>query len=232
MKKVFKALGILLSVLLTILIICATVVGLSGWTFYKKTVEERPISGIVEEIRQRDNYIKIEDVTKTFTDAVVAIEDHRFLEHGGIDILTTTRVLFENIFSMSLDQGGSTITQQLARNFYFTQEKKFTRKVAELFVALDLEKNYSKEEILELYINIIYFGNDQYGVQDAALYYFNKTPAELDLNESTWLAGLPQAPSVYSVDEEKGKQRQQQVAQAMAEYQYISKDEASDISEP
>ena len=120
MKKVFKALGILLSVLLTILIICATVIGLSGWTFYKKTVEERPISGIVEEIRQRDNYIKIEDVTKTFTDAVVAIEDHRFLEYGGIDILTTTRVLFENIFSMSLDQGGSTITQQLARNFYFT----------------------------------------------------------------------------------------------------------------
>ena len=142
MKKVFKALGILLSVLLTILIICATVIGLSGWTFYKKAVEERPISGIVEEIRQRDNYIKIEDVTKTFTDAVVAIEDHRFLEHGGIDILTTTRVLFENIFSMSLDQGGSTITQQLARNFYFTQEKKFTRKVAELFVACLLYTSY------------------------------------------------------------------------------------------
>lgn len=232
MKKIVKAISALLLIAIIGLIAIVTVIGLLGWQQYKQVTQQQPLADIVEQIQSRDDYVQLKDVSEDFLDALVAIEDHRFWTHSGFDMLTTTRVLFENILSMSLSQGGSTITQQLARNFYFTQEKKFTRKVAELMVAQDLEENYSKEDILELYVNIIYFGNDLNGIGQASAFYFDKTPAELDLNESSWLAGLPQAPSVYSVDKEKGRQRQKQVAAAMAQYHYITTEQAAGVTLP
>ena len=117
-----------------------------------------------------------------------------------------------------MDYGASTITQQVGRNIYFTQEKSPIRKIAEIFVAFDLEKNYTKDEILELYINIIYFGNGYYGIYDASKGYFDKKPSELDFYESTYLAGLPNAPSMYSSDDKLGEERRLQVVEALNRY--------------
>ena len=158
-----------------------------------------------------------------YQNAVIAVEDHRFEKHGGIDIIGTCRAIVTNITSFSLVEGGSTITQQLARNLYFTQEQSFTRKIAELLVAFDLEKNYSKDQILELYINTIYFGEGYYGIKEACEGYFDKEPMDMTFDEMTLLAGIPNAPSVYSLNAnpDLAKQRQQHVINAMKEYGYI-----------
>ena len=158
-----------------------------------------------------------------YQNAVIAVEDHRFEKHGGIDIIGTCRAIVTNITSFSLVEGGSTITQQLARNLYFTQEQSFTRKIAELLVAFDLEKNYSKDQILELYINTIYFGEGYYGIKEACEGYFDKEPLELTFDEITLLAGLPNAPSAYSLsdNEDLARRRQQIVINQMKKYNFI-----------
>ena len=132
---------------------------------------------------------------------------------------------------MSLAEGGSTITQQLAKNVYFTQRKEFTRKIAEIFMAFEFEKECSKQEIFELYVNTIYFGDGYYCVYDAAQGYFDKIPKDMNLYESTLLAGIPNAPSVYSpnVNPELSKQRQAQVLYKMLKYNFISQDQANKI---
>ena len=124
---------------------------------------------------------------------------------------------------MSLAEGGSTITQQLAKNMYFTMEKKFTRKVAEVFVARKLEQMYTKDEILEMYINVAYFGDGLYGLKEAANGYFDKEPLELTFDEITLLAGLPNAPSAYSLsdNEDLARRRQQIVINQMKKYNFI-----------
>ena len=127
----------------------------------------------------------------------------------------------------SLIEGGSTITQQLAKNMYFSQEKKFTRKVAEVFVSNDIENLCDKETIFELYINSIYFGSGYYTVYDAAHGYYGKDPADLNDYECTMLAGVPNAPSVYSpdVNPKLAEERRQQVLECMVENGYIEEGE-------
>lgn len=215
-KLIFK---IILWVFILLFVICSIFLGL-GYIKYKEAVDEKSINTVVSEIKGNEDYIKIEDVSADYKNAVVAIEDHRFYNHKGIDVLSILRSTYVNIRTKSLDYGASTITQQVGRILYFDQEKSPIRKVAEIFVAFDLEKNYSKDEILELYINIIYFGNGYYGIKDASEGYFNKTPDELTLYEATYLAGLPNAPSVYSEDEELGEERRLQVVEAMEKYGY------------
>ena len=118
-----------------------------------------------------------------------------------------------------MEQGGSTITQQLAKNLYFTQEKKFSRKIAELFLSFDLEKNYSKDDILEIYVNTIFFGRGGSGITDASKTFFQKNPSDLNDYESTFLAGIPNAPSIYSEDKKLGEERRLQVVQAVEKYE-------------
>ena len=199
---------------------------------YKEKIFKKKIEKKVEKIKEYDNYISISEVPETYKNATIAIEDHRFYSHGAIDVFTTARSFIENIRNKELSNGGSTITQQVARNMYFTQEKSFVRKVAELFVAVDLEKNYSKDEILEMYINIIYFGDGYTGLKQASYGYYRKSPSKLSLTEQTMLAGIPNAPSIYSpnVNPELAKKRQQKVLDAMVKYGYISKAEANNIS--
>ena len=116
----------------------------------------------------------------------------------GVDPLAIVRALWTDLKTKSLAEGGSTLTQQLAKNVYFTQEKHFARKAAELFAAVDIEKHYGKQQIFEMYVNTIYFGSGYYGIAEAAQGYFGKTPAELTSAECVLLAGLPNAPSAYS----------------------------------
>ncbi len=217
-------------ILILIIIACAFVI-YKGHVMYENVIAKESIESKVKKIKEYDNYVSIKDVPDTYKNATIAIEDHRFYSHHGIDIITTIRSFLQNIKNKELSNGGSTITQQVARNFYFTQEKSFIRKIAELFVAFNLESNYNKDEILEMYLNIIYFGDGYKGLKQASYGYFRKAPSKLSLDEQTILAGIPNAPSVYSpnANPELTKKRQEMVLDAMVKYNYISKSEADKI---
>lgn len=219
--------------IICILIIIAMVgkIFVEGYFMYKEAVNKVSIEDKVNKIRSNKNYVKIEDMTKDYTNAVIAIEDHRFKQHGGIDYVATFRAVIKNITDGELSEGGSTITQQLAKNMYFTQEKKFERKVAELLVAFNLEEKYSKEDILEMYINIAYFGEGYIGIGEACRGYLYKEPKDMTLYESSLLAGLPNAPSVYALNANPklAKERQAQVLESMVKYNYISNEQAKEV---
>ncbi len=142
--------------------------------------------------------VKLSAMPKNLTNAVVAIEDERFYSHSGVDIIAITRAVFSDLFSMSIAQGASTITQQLARNALLNHEQTFLRKIKEILLAIKIERKYSKPEILQMYINQVYFGHGVYGVQAAAREYFNKNASDLILSECAYLAGVPQSPNYYS----------------------------------
>lgn len=229
-KKKRKPLNPIIKILLLIffvfLVIC-NVIFYKGYITYQAATNEVSIEEKIDEIKSQDNYTKIEDVSDYYKDAVIAVEDHRFYKHKGIDLISTFGALFSNIKTQSLGMGGSTITQQLAKNMYFSQKKEFTRKVAELFVAIDLEKKLTKDEILELYVNIIYFGDGYYGIENACEGYYDKKANELTLEEAIMLAGLPAAPSVYSptVNKDLANQRYKQVESAMKKYGYLKSED-------
>lgn len=204
-----------------------------GYDMYKEAIQETPLEEKVEEIKSKANYTKISELPQMYLDAVISVEDHRFYKHSGIDVIAIGRALINDIKAMDFVEGGSTITQQIAKNEYFTQEKRITRKIAEVFMAFEIEKKYSKNEILELYINTIYFGNGYYNIKDACKGYFGKSPNEMTAGKCIMLAGIPNAPSVYNPKEnlKLAKERQKQVADKMVEYGYLSKEKEDEILE-
>ena len=216
-KLLFK---LLFWIFIILFILLSIILGL-GYFKYNKATENISLVDRVEEIKKDKNYIKLSDISNDYKNAVISIEDHRFYDHHGIDVLSIIRSTYVNFKSKSLTYGASTITQQVGRLMYFSQEKSFVRKVSEMFVAFELEKNYSKDEILELYLNLIYFGNGCYGINEASQGYFNKSPKDLSLYEATYLAGLPNAPSIYSENKELAEERRLQVENAMKKYGYI-----------
>ena len=227
MKTFLKIIFVIVLVSLSIGLL---VIG-NGYNMYKEAIQNEPLEQKVEEIKQKINYTQINEVPKIYQNAVIAVEDHRFYSHNGIDIIAIGRAFVNDIKAMSFVEGGSTITQQLAKNIYFTQEKKITRKIAEVFMAFEIEKNYSKEEILELYLNTSYFGDGYYTVKEASLGYFGKEPNKMTDSESIMLAGIPNAPSVYSPTKnpELAKERQKQVVEKMVKYGYLEESEAIEI---
>lgn len=175
--------------------------------------------------------VKISETPKDLQNAFVAAEDVRFYEHHGIDPRGILRALYNNILSRdSTGQGGSTITQQLARNAFLTQEQTLKRKLLEAVLAIEIERKYSKQEILEMYMNQIYFGQGCYGVQTASHVYFNKDVKDLTLAQSAMLAGLPNSPNYYSPFRslEAAKYRQGIVLDQMAKYGYITQAQADE----
>ena len=204
-----------------------------GYQVYKEAESQTSLAEKVEEIQGKDTFTSMEDLPETYVNAVVAVEDKRFFSHSGIDFLAVGRALLHDIQAGRYVEGGSTITQQLAKNLYFSQEKQLTRKIAEVFVALDLEKHYSKDEIFELYVNSIYFGDGYYGIGSASQGYFEKDPAEMSEYESTLLAGVPNAPSRYAPSKhlELAEKRQLQVLRRMEACGYYSKEEAETVAE-
>lgn len=203
----------------------------NGYDMYKNAISEIPLTEKVKTIKEKENYTKIEEVPQMYKNAVISVEDHRFYKHCGIDIIAIGRAVVNDIKAMSFVEGGSTITQQLSKNIYFTQEKKITRKIAEVFMAFEIEKNYDKDEILELYLNTTYFGDGYYTVKEACKGYFNKELNEMTDYESILLAGIPNAPSVYALtsNPDLAKQRQKQVINKMIKYGYLKKSEADTI---
>ena len=231
MKSLFKGIkGIIILIFLIILFVVGYFV-YDGYKLYKSVIEEISIEDKIDQIQSNEEYISIDQISKDYLNAVIAVEDKRFNEHLGIDIYSIGRALLNNIENKKIIGGGSTITQQLAKNMYFDQKKRLTRKVAELFVVFNLEENYSKEEILELYVNVIYFGDGYYGIKEASNGYFDKEPSELDLNEATLLAGIPNAPSVYQLsnNSEYTYQRQIIVINAMVDCGYLDEEIANNL---
>ncbi|MBQ9280217.1 MAG: transglycosylase domain-containing protein [Clostridia bacterium] len=198
---------------------------------YQTAIEETPMSTMILEIRSKENYTKLEEMPEIYKEAVIAVEDHRFYYHNGIDIVSITRAIVNDLKSKSFAEGGSTITQQLAKNTYFTQEKKIVRKIAEVFMALEYETECEKDQILELYLNTCYFGEGCYTVKEASDVYFDKLPIDMTDYESTMLAGIPNAPSVYAPTKnpDLARQRQRQVLDKMVEYGIISVERAQEI---
>lgn len=223
-RKLFIALVILAIIICSILF-------LIGHSYYSKALKEKPLINRVDEITSQKNFIKFEDMSSYYRNAVISVEDHRFYDHGPVDFIAIARAIFINIKNREFQEGGSTITQQVAKNIVFNQESTWVRKIAEIFAAYDLEKNYTKNEIFELYVNTAYFGDGYYGIYDASYGYYNKSPKDLNLDESSMLAGVPNAPSVYAptVNPDLAKKRQYHVLNTMLEYGYITKDEALSI---
>ncbi len=194
-----------------------------GYNYYKDALNEKSLTEMAAEIRSNENYTDIDQMPQIYKNAVIAVEDKRFYNHSGIDLIAIGRAVYHDIKAGSFVEGGSTITQQLAKNQYFSQDKDITRKIAEVFMAIDMEKRFTKDEILELYLNSIYFGDGYYCVADAANGYFGKSPNEMTDDEATLLAGVPNAPSVYAptVNPELARQRQKQVVAQMIDCGFL-----------
>ena len=228
MKKfIFK----LFITLLILILLVGTFIFLIGYGYYSNTLHEKSLTERVDEIINDEHFVPFSKLSEDYINAVIAVEDHRYYEHGPVDFIGITRALYTNIRDKEFDEGGSTITQQVAKNVIFNQDKTLIRKVGEIFGAYNLEKNYSKEEILALYVNTNYFGDGYYGIYDASIGYYNKNPKDLSLDEASMLAGVPNAPSVYAptVNPDLAQKRQAHVLNRMVKYGYISQEEADKI---
>ena len=172
--------------------------------------------------------VSIDKIPKHVQQAFIAIEDNRFYEHSGIDYRGTARALVSTLSGREV-QGGSTITQQLAKNAFLTQERSIIRKIKEAFIAKELEHKYTKDEILTMYLNQIYFGQGAYGIESASLYYFGKHVQNLDIAEAATLAAIPKSPNYYNPFEnpKESKNRQELVIDQMVKYGFISADSAT-----
>lgn len=222
------------NVIKTTIIVLVLLIGYfiySGYSMYKNALNKVPINKMVSMIKSKDNYTKVEDISVTYKNAVVAIEDHRFYKHGGMDLASILRAFLTDIKTLSFKEGGSTITQQLSKNIYFTQDKKIERKIAEVFMAIDIEKKYSKNEILELYLNTSYYGNGYYSIKEATLGYFNKLPSSLSDKESVSLAGIFSAPSYYNpnYNAKINTKRKKIVVSKMIKYGYLDSNKAIEL---
>ena len=217
--------------IITIIIIFAGIKIHEGYAVYQTAINNMSIKERISKIKENPNFTEYANLPQDYINAVIAVEDRRFFSHNGIDIISITRAIFIDLKHMKLEEGGSTITQQLAKNTYFTQEKKMTRKIAEIFMAFEYEKNCTKEEIFELYVNTSYFGDGYYCVKDASEGYFDKLPKDMNLYECTLLAGIPNAPSVYAPTKnpDLAKQRQAQVLRKMVAQGDLTQDEANQI---
>ncbi|SCK00898.1 Monofunctional glycosyltransferase [uncultured Eubacterium sp.] len=201
MRRLFK--GFAITVLVTVLIgaIVSAPTVYKGYQLYRSVVKETAIAEKVAEIKRSVNYVELDDISDYFKDEIIKSEDKRFWFHFGIDPLAIIRAIKNDILAGSFVEGGSTITQQLAKNMYFDFDKNFERKVAEVFVAFHLEKDYSKDEILEMYLNCIYFGENCYGIKEAANHYYGAVPETISKSQADSLVITIKCPNLYNPNE-------------------------------
>ena len=226
-----KTIKRLLWLFLIIVVIVAGVQIKGGYDKYQQALTDRPLNEVLDELQDKDNYTQYEDVPEIYYKALVAVEDRRFYKHNGFDIIGSARAIYNDIKAWELLEGGSTISQQLAKNLYFPQDNTLRRKIAEIFMAMKIEREYEKEDVLEFYVNGIYYGSGYYSIYDASIGYFDKEPKDMTDYECTLLVGIPNAPSVYSLNNrpDLARQRQKKVIDCMVEVEYITEDEGKEI---
>ena len=185
--------------------------------------------------REKNDYVELNNISDYVKNSIVSIEDKNFYNHKGFDYLRIAKAMLVNLKSKKLKEGASTISQQYIKNLYLTFDKTWERKIQEALLTLELETHYSKNEILEGYLNTIDFGAGNYGIKEASKYYFNKEPKDLSLAEASIMVGIPKNPSYYNpvTNYENAKDRQKNVLISMVKNKYISKDEMNEaINEP
>ena len=227
-----KILRNVLLIILAIVLISGLSLYIAGDNMYKKALDGETLEDVIAEVMSDPSYVKYEDLPQNYINAVIAVEDHRFRDHGAIDLIAIGRAIYVNVTTFSLREGGSTITQQVAKNiFYINETNPVTRKSAEIITAFDLENKYTKNEILELYVNTIYFGDGYYGIEEACQGYLGKSATEMSLADCTMMAGIPNAPSVYAptVNPELTRSRQEKVISDMVENSYLSEQDKNDL---
>ena len=167
--------------------------GYLGYQIYQDKIQEQSLSERVNQLKSKEDYVTLDQISPIYKEAVLESEDRRFYQHYGL-----ARAMLTNITTFSFKEGGSTITQQLSKNLCLSFEKDLSRKFAEVFIARDLEKMYSKDEILEMYLNITYLGEGNYGIQAASQYYYHIDAINLNKQQSDILVKTLKRPSVYN----------------------------------
>ena len=172
--------------------------GYLGYQIYQDKIQEQSLSERVDQLKSKENYVTLDQISPIYKEAVLESEDRRFYQHGPVDYYGLARAMLTNLTTFSFKEGGSTITQQLSKNLCLSFEKDLSRKFAEVFIARDLEKMYSKDEILEMYLNITYLGEGNYGIQAASQYYYHIDAIDLNKQQSDILVKTLKRPSVYN----------------------------------
>ena len=172
--------------------------GYLGYQIYQDKIQEQSLSERVNQLKSKEDYVTLDQMSPIYKEAVLESEDRRFYKHGPVDYYGLARAMFINITTFSFKEGGSTITQQLAKNLCLSFKKNLSRKFAEVFIAKDLEDHYSKDEILEMYLNITYLGEGNYGIQAASQYYYHIDAIDLNKQQCDILVKTLKRPSVYN----------------------------------
>ena len=172
--------------------------GYLGYQIYQDKIQEQSLSERVNQLKSKEDYVTLDQISPIYKEAVLESEDRRFYKHGPVDYYGLARAMLTNLTTFSFKEGGSTITQQLSKNLCLSFEKDLSRKFAEVFIARDLEKMYSKDEILEMYLNITYLGEGNYGIQAASQYYYHIDAIDLNKQQCDILVKTLKRPSVYN----------------------------------
>ena len=172
--------------------------GYLGYQIYQDKIQEQSLSERVNQLKSKEDYVTLDRISPIYKEAVLESEDRRFYQHGPVDYYGLARAMLTNLTTFSFKEGGSTITQQLSKNLCLSFEKDLSRKFAEVFIARDLEKMYSKDEILEMYLNITYLGEGNYGIQAASQYYYHIDAIDLNKQQSDILVKTLKRPSIYN----------------------------------
>ena len=231
--KIFKRLIKLFILLCVIGII--TIVGLYIYAYYSPKLDIKnanqfyiydDMEKLVYQGSGNNDWVSLDEISPNLINAVLATEDKNFYEHHGFDYFRIVKALYTNLRSGSIVQGASTISQQYIKNMYLDFDKTWKRKIEEAFLTLRLEVQYSKDEILEGYLNTINFGQGNYGIENASQFYFNKSANDLNLEESIILAGIPKAPNKYNpvINYDASIKRAQIIAKVMLNNNVIDKD--------
>ena len=176
--------------------------GYLGYQIYQDKIQEQSLSERVNQLKSKEDYVTLDQISPIYKEAVLESEDRRFYQHGPVDYYGLARAMLTNLTTFSFKEGGLTITQQLSKNLCLSFEKDLSRKFAEVFIARDLEKMYNKDEILEMYLNITYLGEGNYGIQAASQYYYHIDAIDLNKQQSDILVKTLKRPSVYNPSKE------------------------------
>ena len=172
--------------------------GYLGYQIYQDKIQEQSLSERVNQLKSKEDYVTLDQISPIYKEAVLESEDRRFYQHGPVDYYGLARAMFINITTFSFKEGGSTFTQQLAKHLCLSYKINLSRKFAEVFIAKDLEDHYSKDEILEMYLNITYLGEGNYGIQAASQYYYHIDAIDLNKQQCDILVKTLKRPSVYN----------------------------------
>ena len=219
-KKIIKINIILILLIITVIISLYAIAYFSPVLDIKNTGQYYIYddeANIVYQGSGTNKWVELDDISDNVKNAIISIEDKNFYNHKGFDYLRILKTMFVNVKNKQIVGGASTISQQYVKNLYLDFDKNWSRKLEEAWLTLKLEMHFSKDEILEGYLNTINFGQGNYGIENAANYYFNKSAKDLTMEEAIILAGIPKSPSNYSplINYEKSKERQYLVLQSM-----------------